>query len=116
MGIRNLNWYNLQATRRYPLDDLCSSETDAGDSFPDDILVDLHVRFNSALGQYAYIQAVTVSEHLVTAIIGVSSTIDTAGTSVAAVTITKPAAINVNYAIEPLVAGVVGWEIGRAHV
>ena len=116
MGIRNLNWYNLQATRRYPLDDLCSSETDAGDSFPDDILVDLHVRFNSALGQYAYIQAVTVSEHLVTAIIGVSSTIDTAGTSVAAVTITKPAAINVNYAIEPLVAGVVGWVVFGAGI
>ena len=109
MGVRNLNWYNLQATRRYPLDDRCSGETDGGQSLPNDIIVDMHLRFANGLGTYAYVQAATVSDHLVTVVIGVSTGIDTPGKSIAAITLTKPTAINVNYAFTPLIDGVAGW-------
>lgn len=116
MSIRNLNWYNLQATRRYPLDDSCSGETDNGESLPNDIIVDCHIRFSNALGNYAYLQAVTVSEHLVTAVIGVSDDSETAGKTIAAVSIPKPAAINVNYLLTGLTDGVVGWIVFGAGI
>jgi hypothetical protein len=116
MGIRNLNWYNLQATRRYPLDDLCSGETDSGQSLPNDILVDLHLRFDNSLGTYVYVQAATVSDYLVTVVLGVSDSLNAAGKSIAAVTISKPTDININYAVTPLIDGVAGWVVFGAGI
>jgi hypothetical protein len=109
MAIRNLNWYNLQATRRYPLDDSCSGETDSGQDLPNDIIVDCHVRFSSEVGQCAYVQAVTVSKGLVTVIIGVAANLNVRGVPVAAVTVPKPANINVNYPLQAIIPGVAGW-------
>lgn len=116
MAIRNLNWYNLQATRRYPLDDSCSGETDTGQNFANDILVDCHIRFDKSYGKYAYVQAVTVSASIVTAVIGASDSLDAGGTTIAAVSITKPAAININYPIKALVTGAAGWIVFGAGI
>jgi len=116
MGIRNLNWYNLQSTRRYPLDDFCTGEDDSGQSLLNDILVDCHLRFPNTLGSYAYLQAVTVSSGLVTLIIGAAGNLQTAGKSIAAVTIAKPAETNVNIAVEPLSPGVAGWIVLGAGI
>lgn len=111
MSVRNLNWYNLQATRRYPLDDAGNGETDDGRSLPNDIIVDLHLRFSETLGQYAYVQAVTVSAQLVTIVFGVSASLNAVGKSIAAITLLKPTDININYPITPLVDGVAGWVV-----
>jgi hypothetical protein len=110
MSIRNLNWYNLQTTRRYPLDDSVVGESDeVRDNLPNDILVDAHLRYPQTLGKYAYVQGVTISPGIVTLIIGVSESLNAEGAAVAAVTIVQPAEANVNYTVQPLVPGVAGW-------
>lgn len=116
MSIRNLNWYNLQATRQYPLDAACTNESDDGQNLSSDILVDCHLKFDSRHGKYAYIQAVTVSENIVTVIIGASESIGASGKSIAALSVTKPASINVNYLVSGLVDGVAGWLVFGAGV
>jgi hypothetical protein len=109
MPIRNLNWYNLQATRRYPLDDRATGETDRGDSLPNQIIVDCHLRFDRKYGAVAYIQAVTVTANIVTVLIGASADINSAGNTIASVTIPQPANINTNYALTGLAPGIGGW-------
>ena len=110
MSVRNLNWYNLQSTRRYPLDDSAVGESDdVRENLRNDILVDAHIRYPGELGKYAYVQGVTVSAGIVTVVIGVSSDVAGEGTTVAALSVAQPAAPYVNYALQPLVPGVAGW-------
>lgn len=111
MSIRNLNWYNLQATRRYPLDDSASGEADTGASLPNDILADLHLRFPATLGDYCYVQGVTVSAGIVTVLFGVSASLDAEGATIAAVSLPKPVAPNVHYPVQDLAGGVAGWVV-----
>lgn len=112
MSIRNLNWYNLQTTRRYPLDDTAVGEADADhDNLPNDILVDAHLRYPAALGEYAYVQGVTISAGIVTLLIGVSEFPDAEGATIAAVTAIQPAAANTHYSVQALVPGVAGWVV-----
>lgn len=116
MSIRNLNWYNLQATRRYPLDDSATGESDTGIALPNDILVDAHLRFPETLGTYAYVQGVTVSAGLVTILFGVSDNLEVEGATIAAVSIPKPAAPNIHYPVQSLVGGVAGWVVLGAGI
>lgn len=110
MPIRNQNWYNLQATRRYPLDDKTTGEDDAGRPIRDDIIVDCHIRYPSTVGQYLFIQGINVSASLITVVIGAADNLDdTECPTVAAVTIEKPAARNVNEPITAFVPGLSGW-------
>ena len=109
MAVRNLNWYNLQSTRRYPLDDSCTGEDDNGKSLLNDILVDCHLRFSEDSGKYAYVQAITISAGLVTVIIGASHSLSDTGTSIAAVTIPKPVSQNINYAVTSFSGDTAGW-------
>lgn len=110
MSIRNLNWYNLQSTRRYPLDDTADGESDeVHDNLPNDIIVDAHIRYPQNIGAYAYVQGVTISSGIVTVIIGASHTTTDDGATIAAVTVTQPARAYVNYAVQPVVPGVAGW-------
>jgi hypothetical protein len=109
MPARNLNWYNLQSTRQYPLDDSATGETDEHITFPNDMLVDAHIRFPDTLGKYAYVQGVTSTAGLVTVLIGASATLNTEGQTIAAVSIPRPVYANVNYDIVGLVPGVAGW-------
>lgn len=110
MSIRNLNWYNLQATRRYPLDDTAVGESDeVRENLPNDILVDAHIRYPRTLGTYAYVQGVTVSAGIATVLIGVSASPQAEGTTIAAVSVTQPVTQNINYELKPLHTGVAGW-------
>lgn len=109
MSVRNLNWYNLQTTRRYPLDDSGAGETDEHNNLPNDILVDAHIRFPATLGQYAYVQAVTISPNLVTVLIGASQNLDDEGQTIAAVSLPRPITQNANYDIQAFVPGAAGW-------
>lgn len=111
MSIRNQNWYNLQSTRSYPLDESSTAVDDTGAFIRDDILVDCHIRFSSDLGQHLYLQGLTVSAGLVTAVFGVATTLNSAGSTIASVTVTRPGNAYTNYSIVPLVAGVSGWVV-----
>lgn len=110
MPIRNQNWYDLQASRRYPLDERSTGLDDAGQFIHDDILVDCHIRFPEPLGQYMFVQGITVSPNIVTIVFGVAADLtDTATTSVAAISLPRNTPQNVNHPVVPLVAGVAGW-------
>ena len=65
MAIRAHNWYTKNSTRRYPLDDFATGETDSGIDFPNDILVDCHLRFPESAGNYAFISSVHTSATLI---------------------------------------------------
>jgi hypothetical protein len=112
MAIRNQNWYDLQANRRYPLDERSTGVDDAGAPIHDDILADCHIRFPSNLGQYLFVQGVTVAPSLVTVVFGIAADLnDTEPVTVAAVSLPRTAAQNVNHAITPLADGVAGWVV-----
>lgn len=110
MAIRNQNWYNLQETRRYPLDDISTGEDDNGGVLRDNIIVDCHIRFPSTLGNYLYIQGLTISNGLVTVVFGAAQNMSAERLkTIAAVSLQKPIDQNINYAITSIVPGVAGW-------
>jgi hypothetical protein len=112
MSIRNQNWYNLQSTRRYPLDETSTGDGDDGTTIRDDIIVDCHIRFPRTYGEYLYVQGITVSAGLVTVLFGAADNVQaTTGVTIAAVSVPKPAASNVNYAVSGLIPGVSGWVV-----
>jgi hypothetical protein len=112
MAIRNQNWYNLQATRRYPLDDISTGETDDGKVLNDGILVDCHIRFPSTVGNYLYIQGITVSPGIVTVVFGAAANLSAEQIkTVAFVSVPKPISQSVNYAITGIVPGIAGWVV-----
>lgn len=112
MPIRNQNWYNLQSTRRYPLDEKSTGVDDVGEFIRDDIIVDCHIRFPKTFGQYAYIQGINVTPNLITVVIGSADDLNgTNSRTIAVVNATKPAAINVNIELIPVRYGVSGWMV-----
>ena len=64
-SISNNNWYNLNSTRKYPLDDGCTGITDDGRVFPATIIEDINIRFVRDLGVIGMISSVKISENLV---------------------------------------------------
>lgn len=118
MPVRNQNWYDLQAGRRYPLDDRSTGIADDGSLIDDSLLVDCHIRFPSTLGAVGFVQAITVSGTLVTVLIGVADAEHTPASvkTIAAVSVPKPAQLNKNYAITPLIPGVAGWLVFGAGI
>lgn len=111
MPIRNPNFYNLQSTRRYPLDDRATGTDDAGGRIKDDILVDCHLRWPSTYGQYAYLGGITVTPRLVTVTILAANSIDDPGdfTPLASVTLPQPVNEHVHYPVTALSPGVGGF-------
>lgn len=111
MSIRGHNWLNSQATRRYPLDDNATGTGDDGTRLKDDIISDLHLRWPSTAGQYAYIGGITVTEHVLSVVIMASDGLTAASsfTPLAAVTLRQPVDINRVYSLTPLSDGVGGF-------
>ena len=112
MPIRNQNWYDLQANRRYPLDDRSTGIDDQGTLLRDNILVDCHIRYPEDLGQYVYVQGVTVTPTLATIVFGAAASLNaTDGTTIAAISLPANSAQNVNHEVLPLQPGVAGWVV-----
>ena len=76
MAIRNNHWYNLNAQRYYPLDDIASAISDQGQLLPSALIVDLRLRWPYDLGQYAFLSAISLTPHLITVLIEVTATLD----------------------------------------
>lgn len=112
MPLRNQNWYDLQATRRYPLDESSTGVDDAGAFIRDSILADCHIRFPDTIGLYAYVQGITITTALVTIVFGVGNhPDDTNGPSIAALSLPRSAPQNVNHELTALQPGVAGWVV-----
>lgn len=111
MSIRNHNWLNAQATRRYPLDDNATGTGDDGTRLKDDIIVDLHMRWPKLAGQYAFLGGLTVTNNIITAVILAADSPTAAAnfTPLAAVTVVQPVNRHQFYNLEPLYPGVGGF-------
>ncbi len=114
MSIRNQNWYNLQASRQYPLADNATTTDDAGNRLPDDLLVDCVLRWPRELGQYAFLSAITVTPNLATAVFMATDDYDSPAASfvpLAAVTVAQPVTPHTHYAVQALTPGVGGFVV-----
>lgn len=113
MSYRQPNWYALNATRPYPLDDSATGTTDDGDAIKGGILVDCHLRFPRTLGRYVFLGGLTVTDRLVTAVfLAAESQTTTSGfVPLAAVNLVKPLVEGRHYPVQALVAGVGGFVV-----
>jgi len=111
MPIRGPSWYNLQSTKRYPLDERATGTGDKGERLKDDILVDCHLRWPRSHGQYAYVGGLTVTPNVVTVVILAADTVEaTSGfTPLAVLSIPQPVNRHVHYPVEPMQPGVGGF-------
>ena len=76
MAIRNNHWYDLNSQRAYPLDIAASGLSDTGVLLPDAVIEDLRLRWPITLGKYAFLSALTITEHIVTVMFSACSTLD----------------------------------------
>ena len=76
MAIRNQNWYNLNESRDYPLDDTASAIDDEESRLPQNIITDMRVRWPDWAGKYAFIGSVAVTKGAVTVTVLVSADLD----------------------------------------
>ena len=111
MPVRNSNWYNLQSTRRYPLDDRSTGTGDDGTRLLDDILLDCQLRWSKIAGEYAYVGSITVTPKIVTVTLLAASAPDATDGFVplGVVSLPQPVVSNVHYPISPLYPGTGGF-------
>lgn len=119
MALFNNNWFNLNSTRRYPLEDSATGESDAGVDFPNDIIVDIRLRFPDSLCRYCSLSGVNISKSIVTVTIVGHSNFPEAGSSssygsqgfypVAVISLPKPVISGIPYRLSNFSDGVSGW-------
>lgn len=119
MALFNNNWFNLNSTRRYPLEDSATGESDAGVDFPNDIIVDIRLRFPDSLCRYCSLSGVNISKSIVTVTIVGHSNLPEAGSSssygsqgfypVAVISLPKPVISGIPYRLSNFSDGVSGW-------
>jgi hypothetical protein len=113
MAIRNQSWYNLNSTRDYPLADAVTATSDGNQRLPQDIVVDLRIRWPDILGKYAFLGSVAVTKGAVTATILASTDPGNSSASYTPIgVITVPLNdldVNRQYALEPMYPAVFGY-------
>lgn len=94
MSIIDRGFYNLNAVRGYPIDDIANRKSDAGDVIPDGIITDLCLRFPESLGHKTFISSINTTQNIVSVIINVVPEYDPSPvTPIAAATVAKSAVI-----------------------
>lgn len=112
MGTVNKHWFVSNTSRSYPVDDTATATDDTGSRLPDDILVDLKLKFPDSMGDIAFVSAMSVSTKLVTVLISAAFRSSPAvSRPIAAVTTTKPVNVYSIVSVQPLEAGVGGWMV-----
>ena len=110
MAVRNMNWYDLNSARDYPLDAVATCVADDGRRLPSHFLADLYLKFPSTAANYAYLGAITVTSQIVTVVIlGAQSLTDPRPIPLASVSIPGPVDAWRQYPVEALYPGVGGW-------
>lgn len=107
----NQNFYDLNASRGYPIADTATKLSDTGTVLPDGIVVDLCLRFPADLGSYAFLSAINFSDKIVSCIISVSDSSDSPGIPIAGLSAKGPATESAPYQLTPLLPGVGGWVV-----
>jgi hypothetical protein len=118
--VSNNNWYNLNSTRKYPLDDGCSGINDDGKIFPATIIADINLRLSKPVGVGVMLSSIIVNSSVVSVTFLainhpiIPSLYDPAPpppsfSPLCAVTLTKPVTPGVPYVVSPFVDGVAGW-------
>lgn len=118
MSILNNNWFNLNSTRRYPIDDFATGESDEGFDIPNDIITDIRLRFPRSAGRFASISSINCSKKIVTITIvaheynpsdiNVSAGAETFQ-PLAVISLPKPVTANTPYQLNAITNGVFGW-------
>lgn len=104
------NFYNLNSTRGYPLDDLATGISEAGEHLPDGLIVDICLRFPDTLGHFAFLSAVHVSDRIVSVAISAADSLsDNTLRPIATVALAQPVAEGRPYQLVSGLAGVGGW-------
>jgi len=105
------NWMNTNASRQYPVDDAASGTTDSGKQLPADLIVDLHLRWPAAKGQYAFVSGITITRNIVTAVILAAESMTATGDFIplASITLRQPVAEYAMHSLTPLTDGVGGF-------
>jgi hypothetical protein len=104
------NFFNLNSTRGYPLDDQATGLSEDGLQLPNGLIVDLCLRFPDTLGVYAFLSAVHVSDRVVSVAISATDSL-TAPTlnPIAVVALAQPVAEGRAYSLQGLAPGVGGY-------
>lgn len=111
-GTVNRHWFISNAARSYPVDETATATDNDGLRLPDDILVDLKLKYPGTLGDLVFVSAVTVSANLVTVLVSAAfEASPTISVPVAAVSIKKPVNVNSIVAVTALEEGVGGWVV-----
>lgn len=110
MAIINNNWFNLNSTRRYPVDDFATGESDEGFDLPNDIITDIRLRFPRNLGDFAAISSINCSARIVT-VTFVAHGGPGGFIPLAVVSLPKPVSPNVPYPVKAMSDGVFGWVV-----
>ena len=113
MAIRNNHWYDLNSQRAYPLDITASGISDAGILLPDSVIEDLRLRWPVTFGKYAFLSALTITEHIVTVMFSACSTLDNSSNDavlLAGISIPDSEYVpNKTYVLETFEEGVAGF-------
>jgi hypothetical protein len=114
---RNLEWYNTNSIRPYPLDDQATLVDNDGRRMSHNLLVDLHLLVPRSAGRYIHIGGISVSSVLATVtFVASENPFDTAGlVPVAAVSAASPQE-HIHYAVEAIYPGVGGWAVWGSAV
>jgi hypothetical protein len=108
--LRKQHLVDANGSRAWPLDDSATTSSDAGELLPSSILVDMHIRWPRALGQYAFLSALALTERLVTFVVEATDDLDAGGVAICSISATRTAAVRgTPIAVSPFVDGVGGW-------
>lgn len=106
------NFYDLNAGRGYPLDDIATAIDDAGARLPDGLLVDICLRYPDTLGDYAYVSAIHVSDKITSLVISVGDAMDDDSLRpVATLMVAGRADEGRAYQLTGLQPGIAGWVV-----
>lgn len=122
-AITNNNWYNLNSTRKYPLDEGATGIDDNGIVMPATIITDINIRLPMSLGLGGMLSGLVVTNNLVSATFLAtnqpaveyftsevsSSAAAESFTPLCSVSLVKPVEIGVPYPLVPFADGVAGW-------
>ena len=108
MPTANIQWYNLNSQRNYPLEDSASRIDKEGNYMPVDILTDLKLWIPGSINQSVYISSCIVTSNLVSITLSLD---DSSKTPLAALTTQRPVDVYRNYTLEPFKDGVYGWAV-----
>lgn len=112
MPLRNLDWYNLNCTRPYPLDDQATLIDVNGRRLAHNFIADLNLLIPRGAGRYVHVGGISLGKSLATVtFVASEDPFDATNfTPVAAVSVPSPEKY-VHYAVEPLYPGVGGWVV-----